>query len=281
MKQFLSLVFVFFICAIAYGQDKGIVAKTGDEVITEEDIKTFDDWQSAPGFKGNRQSRAQIIEGFIAERLIYLQAIEEGLAKRDDIKKRIEAQNRQIIVDTFVDEVIKPKIQVNDDEVSAYYELNKASFMVPVMYSYQMAKVAKKDTKNNPVDKSIAKCLVEKWREKNKWDMDAVIDLCLTDPNIIIEKFRPINITEKTKGIYQEVLAALKEMKINDVSDVIEVDKYFIVFKLTDAMGGGYRELPIVAERIKQILFLEKYKKAINDYVKELKGRYKVEVLEK
>ena len=61
-------------------------------------------------------------EQWAKDELLYLEAIDLGLNKQHEVKKQIEDAKRQIIISSYLDHNVKPRINVKNTEIKKYYD---------------------------------------------------------------------------------------------------------------------------------------------------------------
>lgn len=64
--------------------------------------------------------RQNVLRGLVSERLIYKEALKNGVDKSEDIKKRLENLQKQLVIQTYVEN--KSKSLVTDDQIKALYD---------------------------------------------------------------------------------------------------------------------------------------------------------------
>ncbi len=76
---------------------------------------------AAPDFGSFDESIKQnVLRGLVSERLIYKEAVKGGVDKSDEVKKRIEALQKQVVMQTFMED--KAKALVTDEQIKALYD---------------------------------------------------------------------------------------------------------------------------------------------------------------
>lgn len=110
--------------------DNNILATVGSIEITRQ--KMMDLMRTLPQQQAmevsSEEGRKRLLEEMIAGELFYLDAVESGLDKEEDFKKIIEEAAHNLLQRYAVQKAIE-NIQVNDDDVKAYYEGNKNRFV--------------------------------------------------------------------------------------------------------------------------------------------------------
>ncbi len=75
---------------------------------------------AAPDFNSfDENIRQNVLRGLVSERLIYQEALKAGTDKNEDVKKRIAALEKQVIMQSFMEQ--KAKDLVTDDQLKAAY----------------------------------------------------------------------------------------------------------------------------------------------------------------
>ena len=95
-----------------------------------EDIKNSDVMEVWKGlFQGgavpdfatfDENIRQNVLRGLVSERLIYKEALKAGIDKNEDVKKRLENLQKQLIIQSFMES--KTKTLVTDDQIKALYD---------------------------------------------------------------------------------------------------------------------------------------------------------------
>ncbi len=133
MKNFLVIVIsLFLVVSCAKKEEKKAVgvargeqiAKVGDTVITKDDI------QAIPEAMRQLYLGAEGLERFVAEQMLYQEALKKGLDKDTEYLKMADYLKRKALVETLLDKEITKKVRVEDKELSDHYKKNKEEFKV-------------------------------------------------------------------------------------------------------------------------------------------------------
>jgi peptidyl-prolyl cis-trans isomerase C len=100
------------------------VIKVGNEDIKNSEV--IDTWKSlfpggaAPDFNSfDENIRQNVLRGLVSERLIYAEAVKSGMDKDPEVKKRIAALQKQVVMQAYMEN--KAKTLVTDDQLKAAY----------------------------------------------------------------------------------------------------------------------------------------------------------------
>ena len=105
-------------------RQKSLQIKMGTEEINNSDV--IDTWKglfpggSAPDFNSfDENIRQNVLRGLVSERLIYAEAVKVGVDKDPEVKKRLEAVQKQVVMQSFMEN--KSKNLVTDEQLHAAY----------------------------------------------------------------------------------------------------------------------------------------------------------------
>jgi len=107
----------------APAKDYVILSTAGEEIKFSEVMEI---WKGL--FKGNtapdfatfdENVRQNVLRGIVSERLIYKEALKNGFDKKDEVKKRLESLQKQVIMQSYMEE--KAKNLVTDEQLKAEY----------------------------------------------------------------------------------------------------------------------------------------------------------------
>lgn len=69
--------------------------------------------------------RQNVLRGLVSEHLLYKEAVKNGVDKSDDIKKRLESLQKQLVIQSYVE--TKSKSLVTDEQIKALYDQKVAA----------------------------------------------------------------------------------------------------------------------------------------------------------
>ena len=133
------------------GQAGGkIVAEIGAEKITEADLdaiiednidnqlQPMAEFMSAEQLNEQKKEmlkryrspevRGQFLQGWLAQEILYRQALEEGLGEEPEVKKLLGDLTRGVLSQRVMNRQLAAKINITETDVQTYYEANKVKF---------------------------------------------------------------------------------------------------------------------------------------------------------
>ena len=120
-----------------------VVARVGNDVITlgelDEAIDAMPEWMRA-AVEDPAQKRA-FLEQYVAEELIYQKAKRLELDKDPSVRKQAERATRQLMIQKVLEDEIKAKVKISDDDVDLYYRAHRDRYGEKEAFKIRMMKV--------------------------------------------------------------------------------------------------------------------------------------------
>lgn len=120
-----------------------VVAHIGNDVITmgdlDEAIDTMPEWMRS-AVEDPAQKRA-FLEQYVAEELIHRKAKRLELDKDPSVRKQAERAMRQLMIQKVLEEEIKAKVKISDDDVDLYYRAHADRYGEKEAFKIRMMKV--------------------------------------------------------------------------------------------------------------------------------------------
>jgi hypothetical protein len=92
------------------------------EQLKEQKAKTLERFKDP-------QVRSQFLQGWIAQEILYRQALEENLAERPEVKQLINDMVRGALSQKLMDRQLADKINITETDLRTYYEANKDKYV--------------------------------------------------------------------------------------------------------------------------------------------------------
>ena len=107
-------------------QTVSIVAQVGDRHLTREALER----RIPPPFADtiSPKEKQKLVENWIAEELLYREAIRQKLDQDPELSERIDRAVRQLLASELMTRTHAREAEVSEDEILAYYEEHRASF---------------------------------------------------------------------------------------------------------------------------------------------------------
>ena len=235
-----------------------VVARIGNEEITLSEIDSILD-SMPPGLKEQFEApekKEEFLRQYVAEELLYRKALKLELENDPMVRKQMEHSNKKILVGKVLDEELKDKIKVEEDDLINYFLANKKNYEEKQRAKISLIKSGMSETAKQLAKKieagedfsALAKAysLDEESAERGgRWKDWAV------------EGEDSLGI-----GYVDEVSEAIFSLKKGEVSGLKEIGEYFYVFRMDDYKPAREREFEEVKEQVARDYYASKVQKA-------------------
>jgi hypothetical protein len=95
------------------------------EQLNEQKKKMLEQYKSP-------QQKQQFLRSWLAQEVLYRQALEQGLSDKPQTKRLLEDLTQQVLSQQMMDTQLASKIHITDTDLKTYYEVNKDKFVEDV-----------------------------------------------------------------------------------------------------------------------------------------------------
>jgi peptidyl-prolyl cis-trans isomerase C len=218
--------------------------------------------------KGTRD----FLENYVIPReVLYQEVKKKGLDKNKEIQAKIEDARRAILIEALLEEGLRGRGEVSEEEIRRYYKENQTLFMEP-----QEIKIRHIVVNTEPALKEVVK----------KLSQGESFEKLASTYNIGKFKEDGGNLGYIRRGQLASPFAQFEEAafslrKRGEISEVVHTPYGYHIIRLEDMRGSTLKPLNQVKERIRFFLQPKKRQEAYLEYVKEAKSKAKVLVNEK
>jgi parvulin-like peptidyl-prolyl isomerase len=276
-----------------------IVAVVNDQIITQKDLDDFVNFmriQLSAEYKGReleekmQQMKLELLTRLIEDRLILQQAKKEDIdIPREQIEKRLRAIKRkysgeeefqqallkqglvptdlrtrikeQMLIYAVIEAKIKNKISISPFEVTRFYEQHRGDFVIP-----QKRKVISLSTKTEEVAREVSGFL-KKHPEAFGQVAARMFSLKMNDFGYI-----------QKEALKKEIRQIVFGLKAGAISEPIEIEQTFYIFKVEEILPGREAGLLEVRDKIYNFLFQAKMERRLAQWLDELKQESYIEI---
>jgi foldase protein PrsA len=291
-----SLIILPFCCV--YAQDK-VVAIVNNEIITQKDLNDFSNFirmQYSREFKGKAleekvgSMKQDLLKRLIDERIMLQKAKDEKIiieparikAKINEVKKRYgqesdfeldlakqglvqaDLENKireQMLIYSIIEQKVRSKIVIRPDEITNFYDQNKRQFVKPEERILTVIILQ---------DEGLAKTISYQLRLGTKLEDLAGKYSFTTD----------ILSASQGQELRSEIEDTVFKLGIQEVSNPVEVDQQYYIFKLDNIIGSQQMDLAQAQDKIQEFLIEKKLQKALTEWLDELKIQSYIKILE-
>lgn len=218
--------------------------------------------------KGTRD----FLENYVIPReLLFQEARRKGLDKNKEIISKIEDAKRVILIEALLDEALKGRGEVSEEDIRRYYKENQTLFTEP-----QEVRIRQIVVNSEPSLKEVM----------TKLSQGESFEKLASTYNIGTFKEGGGDLGYIRRGQLAPAFAQIEEAafslkKRGEISEVVSTPFGFHILRLEDMRGNVLRPLHQVKEKIRFFLQPKKKQEAYLQYVKETKSKAKILINEK
>ncbi len=274
----ISLYFLFlFSSCEKFGEkvlgEKGLV-RINNVSISLEEFHQMSEGQSLEGKMRllNEKGLRDFLDNYVITReVLYQEAKKKGFDKHKEILAKVDDFKRAMVIDALLEEVLRRKAEVSENEIGQYYKENKDLFTEPLEVKIRHIFVA-----SEPALKEVLMKL-SKGESFEKLAATYNVDPSRGDGG---------NLGYIRRGQLAPSFASFEEAafslrKRGEISEVVKTPYGYHLIRLEDSRGKFERPLDQVKEKIRFFLQTKKRQDVYLQYVKEAKSRAKIVINEK
>ena len=221
------------------------------------------------GFLATHEGKIELLNGMITEAVLIQKAKEEGLDKREDIRRKLKNVEDRILLETMVQELQKDRIAVSDEEVKEHFERNEEKFANPEQVRVSHILVKRKSEAKNVLNELREGANFEKLARKYSID------------SITASRGGDLGYISRGEMIpaFEEVAFALENK--NDISGIIETQFGYHLIKLTGKKQLRKKTEEEINYEIRTTIQNEKLDRLMEKYKKESMVSVNYDLLDK
>lgn len=245
---------------------KNLIARVENNTLTTDDLNKI-----ADTLKLSLIQRKQIIDNWIENELLALEALDNDLDKDEAFKFNAEYNRKKILAGYFLDKYFaENEILVSDKEIDEYYANRKDD----LIFNYDILKL------NQIILKSMAKAIEIRNSLSAKLNFKNTVNQLLKE-NDIYEARYDFYVNENQLEP-PELADVIRTMIPGEISYPIKIDnnKYLLTQLISKYEKGNTPTLEFVKELIKERIKIDKQKQLYRDLIKQLIKKYDIEIKE-
>lgn len=269
MKKFRFLV-LFISMALALSacgnKDRKVLARINDEVITLEEFNN--DIERLPKHYQDMivGQKKKFLDEIIKEELLYKEALKSNIDKDAETQELIAEARKKILVSSLIKSRVDNKAFLSEDDLREYYDQHSEEFMLPERWRASHIVVDTPEEAREIREKLNEGVSFEELAENRSKDATAKEggDIGYFSKGQLIPEFQN----------------ACFELKIGQISDVVETPFGYHVIKLTDKKNPEVQEFSSVKELIRKELERTQKRELLDELITDLRNDAKITINE-
>ncbi|MDP8217014.1 MAG: peptidyl-prolyl cis-trans isomerase [Candidatus Kaelpia imicola] len=210
------------------------------------------------------EKRIAVIKDSFNTEMEFLSRLERDGLSYESLWQRI---HNDILKTKTVDYFVKRKIEVHPQEIEKYYLANKDEFIAPEAFKVEKIYVKKGESSRDRIDQ--IKLLIEK--------KVPFKDLAQNHSDSLADNVREGEWIQKGR-IGEEIANAIFGLNVGEVSDIIETEGAYYIFKVVAKSESHLEELDKVKDKVYNRLYQRKFSEKFNKFITELKEDAQVDI---
>jgi len=259
--SFILCINILFSCGKEEKKIEDVVVRVGNELLTLDMIKNVfpDNSTNATG-----EQIQNYIQLWVDQELMYQEALRIGLDKDARLEEAMKKARKDFLVTILLDSLMSETIDIPDQELINYYELNKENFIRQntEIRALQIL-VSTEDAANNVRERILRGEDFEK---------------IASEMSIDYSKNKRVDLGYfSEEDVVPEIALNVFRMRAGTISRPIKSEFGYHVFKIIDKKEpNSIRDYEEVKDQIVQRLLAKKKEDAYKDYMTRLKGKLEV-----
>ena len=251
------------------GAGPEVVAVVGsDEITTDDLMKALErlPYNQKKTYLSSPEKMSELLDTYINQKVLYTEAVRRGIDRRKDVVEKTENFRKQVIGQTFGQEILKT-LKVSDNEIEDYYGQHKNEYE-----QIGVSEIFIKSDPENGITNEAALAEAQEVSERAKAGEDWE-ELVKRFPDGVPgnKKAGKAEFIERGK-FGAEIDERLFKMQRGEITDPLEVDGGYYIIKIED--GAQFPPEGQIKRKIESRLINEKLVK----YVYSLRDEIGVEV---
>ncbi len=206
----------------------------------------------------------KILDNWINNKLVDMEALSRHYEKMPPLKGMVVRYRNQVLMNTFIREVLSPNIKISDKDLKDYYLSHREDFLRPVRYNIQQITLKTREEAEDTL-RSLQDGADFSWLAKNR----SIDEAASGGGNIGWVA------AHQLPGPAREIVEKLKP---GDISPVLEIKPFYRIIRLQKKTGKEAYEFDRVKEAVRRKVFAEKYRELYAGYVDKLKEGARIKI---
>ena len=235
-----------------------------DEQLNEQKKKMLEQYKSG-------EAKRQYLQAWLAQEILYRQALEEGLTEKSEVKKILRELTRGVLSQQMMNRRLADKIHITETDLQTYYTANKDKFVEPARTKISHILVDDEQQANDLIK-----------RIKDGEDFGELAKQFTKDQGTK-ENGGKID-TDVTEGPYIPVIGESKELNEEifaaDAPAVLEspvkTEKGWEIVKVEEKTAERQKTFDEVRQQVMYALTNQKRQDVQQEYIKQMMDKYNV-----
>ncbi len=245
-------------------QLSSVAAFMNTEQFNEQKKKMLEQYQ-------NPQAKQQFMQSWLAQKILYREAMENQLTEKPEIKKLLNELIQGLLSQQLMNEQLASKINITQTDLETYYAANKDKFLEPAKVKISHILVNEEQQAKDIIeriqnDEEFGKLAKELSLDENTKENGGVIDL-----DVIEGSDAPVigNVSKLNEKIFAAEVQTL-------LDEPIKTEKGWEIVKVISKESQRQQTFDEVRQQVMMMLSNQKRQDVQQDYIRQMMDKYNV-----
>ena len=245
-------------------QLSSMAAFLSDEQLREQKKKMLQQYKSA-------DVRQKFLQGWLAQEILYRQALSEKLSEKEDVKKLLGELARRVLSQQLMNQQLADKINITEPDLETYYAANKDKYVEPAKATISHILVGEEEQAKDLIGRikegqDFADLAKEFSRDEGSKADGGKIDSDVTPGSHVAGIGYSRELNEK---IFQAEPPAL-------VAEPAKTEKGWEIVKVESKTAERQKGFDEVKQQVMSALLTRKRKDVQEEYIRQMMDKYNV-----
>jgi len=217
------------------------------------------------------QSKQQLLSSYLAQEILYRQALEEKLLDTHAVKQQLNEVTRSLLAQALMNQQLASKIHITDSDLQTYYHANQTDYQEPEKAHIRHILV------DSPERAAALIKTIKGGEDFSELAQAVSMDTQTKDKGGLIE-------TDVTPGAYVPLIGS--QQTLNDaifaaspgtvLDQPFQTDKGWEVVKVDSRQPARQKSFDEVRQEVMQTLSTQKREEIQQDYIQQMMDKYNV-----
>jgi len=217
------------------------------------------------------QTKMQYLQSWLAEELLYRQALKQKLSEKREVKRKLNRQSRQLLSRFLMNSRLADKINLTETDLRTYYKANKSDYLEPAKADISHILVDSRQQAENIIDRieageEFARLAEEYSADEETKDNGGKIDTELTPGSYVPGLGSYPELNEQIFGTDAQAL----------LPEPFKTEKGWNIIKVLQKQPERQKSFEQVRDEVLSTLLSQKRRDVQQDYIRKMMDKYNV-----
>jgi len=235
-----------------------------DEQLNEQKKKMLEQYR-------NPEAREQYLRGWLAQEVLYRQALQEQMTEKAEVKKLLDDLSRGVLSQQLMNQQLADKIHITETDLQTYYTANKDKFIEPAKARISHILLDNEQQATEVMNRikageDFGKLAKELSKDEGTKETGGKID-------IDINKGSYVPVIGESKKLNDKIFTANAPTVLDEP---VKTEKGWEIVKVEEITAKRQKSFDEAGQEVMSTLLSQKRQDVQQDYIKEMMDKYHV-----